>query len=135
MTGSSAFGMYLTTTIIWITAETRYVSIPSCFSYSVTTILGSRLILNLCDAYHNPSKYVSRGTSEWDTFSRCAPSVKPSIRFAANPANGMLEATVHLQTHSDSEPPTPENVKMGTISGRANCTKGLDDYGERNDNS
>ncbi|KAF9452410.1 hypothetical protein P691DRAFT_784209 [Macrolepiota fuliginosa MF-IS2] len=72
--GSRAFATYLTTAIVWIVAETRYVSIPALFSYAVSTIMSSRLILNLCDAYHNPPDdasysyyFTTRGTSEWDT--------------------------------------------------------------------
>ncbi|KAF9449577.1 hypothetical protein P691DRAFT_774567 [Macrolepiota fuliginosa MF-IS2] len=67
-----ASGMYLITTVVWMAAEVRYTSIPTCSSYAVTTIMGCRLILNLCDAYHNPpsgsltySYYLTTVASEW----------------------------------------------------------------------
>ncbi|KAF9451440.1 hypothetical protein P691DRAFT_773108 [Macrolepiota fuliginosa MF-IS2] len=62
-----AFAIYLTTTVVWFTAEAQYYSIPACFSYSVVTIMGCRLILNLCDAYYNPEDYAVRGSSEWSS--------------------------------------------------------------------
>lgn len=87
-----AFGAYLFTTIIWLTAETRYFSIPAAFSFSITTVLGCRLILNLCDAYHNPLNQSSRGNSEWDTrlkwevnHQHLVASNHSSIKFAPTP--------------------------------------------------
>lgn len=32
----------------------RYYGIPSCFSYSITIIMGCRLVLNLCEAFYRP---------------------------------------------------------------------------------
>ncbi|KAF9452213.1 hypothetical protein P691DRAFT_772540 [Macrolepiota fuliginosa MF-IS2] len=80
-----AFGMYLTTTVVWLTAEPQYFTIPAFLSYSFATIMGCRLILNLCDAYYNPpdqsySYYYTRGTSEWDSGRPWDASTPPGIR-------------------------------------------------------
>lgn len=116
--GDSAFGIYLTTTVIWLSAETRYFSIPACFSYSITTVLGCRLVLNLCDAYHNPPSYISRGKSEWDTRPDWGFNARNSVKLSL--AQGSGEASVSLQTRSRSEPGTGKDeiyIEMSEIPG------------------
>ncbi|KAF9451442.1 hypothetical protein P691DRAFT_787091 [Macrolepiota fuliginosa MF-IS2] len=81
-----AFAIYLATTVVWLKAETRYFSIPASFSYCVITIMGCRLILNLCDAYHNPDSR-TRGTSEWNSRLPWEYSTSGSIKFVAHPAD------------------------------------------------
>lgn len=41
--------------------------IPACFTFSATTILGCRLVLNLCGAYHHP---FAAHDSAWSTDAR-----------------------------------------------------------------
>lgn len=51
---SSAFACYIITAATWLTANPRYFTVPGSFSCALTAIMGCRLILNLCEAYHIP---------------------------------------------------------------------------------
>ncbi|KAJ3561653.1 hypothetical protein NP233_g10065 [Leucocoprinus birnbaumii] len=123
---TSAFGTCLLTAIVWMTAQTQYFNLPACLTYSITTVLGCRLILNLCDAYHNPSSYMTRGTSEWDTRPKWNHKPKTDhrespIRFAQNPKlsdgswkGGLMGTGLEAMTGSTSE--IEDVIEMGPIS-------------------
>ncbi|KAJ3561652.1 hypothetical protein NP233_g10064 [Leucocoprinus birnbaumii] len=123
-----AFGIYLLTTIIWTTAETRYFSIPAGFSFSITTVLGSRLILNLCDAYYSPLNESSRGTSEWDTRLNweinLAAAENASIKFASSPEgcghrgvrNVEVNVTFEISHSTMSKADVEEGMELSTFS-------------------
>ncbi|KAF8974606.1 hypothetical protein BDZ97DRAFT_1911773 [Flammula alnicola] len=49
-----AFAAYIVTATTWIAANPQYFTVPGSFSCSLTSIMGCRLILNLCQAYHHP---------------------------------------------------------------------------------
>ncbi|KAF9485397.1 hypothetical protein BDN70DRAFT_871445 [Pholiota conissans] len=49
-----AFAAYLITTITWVVLKPVYFTVPGSFACAVTTVMGCRLILNLCHAYHCP---------------------------------------------------------------------------------
>jgi len=49
-----AFVAYIVTATTWLTANPRYFTVPGSFSCALTTIMGCRLILNLCQAFHHP---------------------------------------------------------------------------------
>ncbi|KIM45832.1 hypothetical protein M413DRAFT_440878 [Hebeloma cylindrosporum] len=49
-----AFVAYIVTATTWLTANPRYFTVPGSFSCALTAIMGCRLILNLCEAYHHP---------------------------------------------------------------------------------
>ncbi|PPQ73592.1 hypothetical protein CVT24_007960 [Panaeolus cyanescens] len=49
-----AFACYIVTAATWLTANPRYFTVPGSFSCSLTAIMGCRLVLNLCEAYHVP---------------------------------------------------------------------------------
>jgi hypothetical protein len=55
----SAFCSYLTTAIAWHTVGVEFFLVPGLFSCALTTIIGCRFILNLCEAYHDPFVSVS----------------------------------------------------------------------------
>ena len=50
----SAFCSYLTTAIAWHTVGVEYFLVPGLFSCALTTVMGCRFILNLCEAYRDP---------------------------------------------------------------------------------
>lgn len=54
----SAFCSYLTTAIAWHTVGVEFFLVPGLFSCALTTIMGCRFILNLCEAYHDPFNFV-----------------------------------------------------------------------------
>ncbi|KAF9449889.1 hypothetical protein P691DRAFT_790150 [Macrolepiota fuliginosa MF-IS2] len=124
------FGIYLTTTVIWLAAEPKYFSIPACFSYSIVTIMGCRLILNLCHAYHNPESYLARGTSEWDSLPpwRETPT-SPSIRFVGRQADGT--APPQIQYIPDVGPSVGSgDVELSTASDHG-CTGYADNVNKK----
>jgi len=49
-----AFALYIVTAATWLDANPQYFTVPISFSCSLTTVMGCRLILNLCEAYHHP---------------------------------------------------------------------------------
>ncbi|KAF7776365.1 hypothetical protein Agabi119p4_4758 [Agaricus bisporus var. burnettii] len=83
----SAFALYTITVVVCLTTDASYASIPPSFIYAVTTVMGTRLILNLCDAFHNPStNNQSRESCEWDAAVSCFTCVPPVV-FAPMPIN------------------------------------------------
>lgn len=84
---TSAFALYTITVVVCLTTDASYASIPPSFIYAVTTVMGTRLILNLCDAFHNPStNNQSRESCEWDAAVSCFTCVPPVV-FAPMPIN------------------------------------------------
>lgn len=51
----SAFASYIITAVTWISANPRYFTLPGSFTCAFTTVLGCRLILNLCRVYYHPT--------------------------------------------------------------------------------
>jgi len=49
-----AFASYIITAATWLTANPRYFTVPGSFTCAFTTIMGCRLILNLCRVYYQP---------------------------------------------------------------------------------
>jgi len=50
-----AFVSYIITAVTWLTANPRYFTVPGSFTCAFTTIMGCRLILNLCRVYYHPT--------------------------------------------------------------------------------
>jgi len=50
-----AFASYIITAVTWLTANPRYFTVPGSFTCAFTTIMGCRLILNLCRVYYQPT--------------------------------------------------------------------------------
>ncbi|KAF9445191.1 hypothetical protein P691DRAFT_283424 [Macrolepiota fuliginosa MF-IS2] len=96
-----AFGIYLTTTVVWLSAKPQYFSIPACFSYSIVTVMGCRLILNLCDAYYNPDSHMARGTSEWDSLPPWGEPSAPTIGNVTHQAN-VAAPSLQIQSTTDA---------------------------------
>uniref|UniRef100_A0A8H7XYL0 Uncharacterized protein n=1 Tax=Psilocybe cubensis TaxID=181762 RepID=A0A8H7XYL0_PSICU len=57
-----AFGLYIITATTWLAADPRYFTVPGSFSCALTTVMGARLILNLCEAYYHPPDMHGNGT-------------------------------------------------------------------------
>lgn len=51
----SAFASYIITAVTWLSANPRYFTLPGSFTCAFTTIMGCRLILNLCRVYYHPT--------------------------------------------------------------------------------
>jgi len=61
-----AFASYIVTAVIWLAANPRYFTVPGAFTCAFTTIMGCRLILNLCQVYHVPDDIsTTRSQSIW----------------------------------------------------------------------
>jgi len=50
-----AFASYIITAVTWLSANPRYFTLPGSFTCAFTTIMGCRLILNLCRVYYHPT--------------------------------------------------------------------------------
>lgn len=77
--------------------------------------MGCRLILNLCDAYHNPRGYVTRGATEWDT----KPLEFNTMQFlesTTNPVTGAA-ATVYFQNTAICG--SEDGIELSIVSGLA----------------
>ncbi|KAF8803857.1 hypothetical protein BYT27DRAFT_7195192 [Phlegmacium glaucopus] len=60
-----AFASYLVTAMTWLTANPRYFTVPGSFTCSLTSVMGCRLILNLCRVYYAPKDVGVRPRSIW----------------------------------------------------------------------
>ncbi|KAF8164992.1 hypothetical protein B0H34DRAFT_793428 [Crassisporium funariophilum] len=84
-----AFAIYIVTAATWLTADPRYFTVPGSFSCSFTTIMGCRLILNLCQAFHEPRDPIEmRPQSIW------AATTSRGIRFVT-PAETAMSISIH----------------------------------------
>jgi len=77
-----AFAIYIITAVTWLSADPRYFTVPGSLTCSFTTIMGCRLILNLCRVYYDPSDLDTiRPQSIW--------AASEGIRFKP-PSNGTI---------------------------------------------
>jgi hypothetical protein len=61
----SAFASYIVTAVTWLVANPRYFTVPGSFTCAFTTIMGCRLILNLCRVYYHAIDVNVRPQSIW----------------------------------------------------------------------
>ncbi|PPQ68858.1 hypothetical protein CVT26_001692 [Gymnopilus dilepis] len=82
-----AFAIYVLTATTWLTANPRYFTVPGAFSGSLTSIMGCRLIINLCEAYHHPRDSQETGSpprSIWAATTKNIQFLKPPSKSAAS---------------------------------------------------
>ncbi|KDR83370.1 hypothetical protein GALMADRAFT_637611 [Galerina marginata CBS 339.88] len=115
-----AFGAYIITAATWVDAEPRYFTVPISFSCSLTTVMGCRLILNLCEAYHHP-----RDPDATPLLSIWAAATAGNIRFRSMPrasravTSGWPRWRRPQSQLTIDNPPSPTRASMGWLDG---CT-------------
>ena len=100
----SAFASYIITAVTWISANPRYFTLPGSFTCAFTTIMGCRLILNLCRVYYQPT------------------TVPPQSIWAAS------EAIRFKPSASAAETPTYENWAVESEASPRSKSPGEDGY-------
>ncbi|TFK76141.1 hypothetical protein BDN72DRAFT_831584 [Pluteus cervinus] len=60
-----AFVTYLVTLIAWLQVDSRYHPAIGSFTFSITIIMGSRLVLNLSEAFHRTGCHFPRISTIW----------------------------------------------------------------------
>jgi len=115
-----AFASYIITATTWLTANPRYFTVPGAFSCSLTAIMGCRLIINLCTAYHRPPDPDSqRPGSIW-----AAASSGNGIRFLSRRTT-KVTTTTSVAYHWPP-PPRGRQPQTWTLSGQQKTTTGTD---------
>lgn len=91
----------------WLTANPRYFTVPGSFTCAFTTIMGCRLILNLCRVYYNPNDATLQPQSIW--------AASEGVRFKP-PASTTVDP--NWTTDREASPPTsptPGTLPAGSI--------------------
>ncbi|KAF8901723.1 hypothetical protein CPB84DRAFT_1777271 [Gymnopilus junonius] len=95
-----AFALYILTATTWLAANPRYFTVPGSFSCSLTSIMGCRLIINLCEAYHHPRDFEETGSPPRSIW---AATTKHIQFISMNPASKSMASGIPPWRHTRSQ--------------------------------